>query len=248
MDSSLSLSQEPTKAPLYQQVKDAVVERILDGQWPEGSKVPSENEMTQSLGVSRMTINRALRELTAEGWLDRVQGAGSFVAGPRPQSAVLSIQSIAAEIQARGHRHSSELHLLRQEPARRLEAAKLGIAPGHPLFHSVILHRENGVPVQLEDRFVNPASAPDYLEQDFNSLTPYDYLIATAPLRDAEHTIRAVIPRARECKLLQIEAATPCLVLERRTWSGEHAVTWAIFTHPGNRYQLGGHFKGQGSS
>src|SRR3989337_2601956 len=75
--------------PLYQQVKDYIVGRILAGDWPEGSRVPSENELTREQEVSRMTVHRALRELTAEGWLERVQGAGTYVAPPKPQSEVL---------------------------------------------------------------------------------------------------------------------------------------------------------------
>src|SRR3546814_15779796 len=63
-----------------------IVTRILGGDWPEGNRVPSENELTRELSVSRMTVHRALRELTTEGWLERVQGAGTFVAPPKPQS------------------------------------------------------------------------------------------------------------------------------------------------------------------
>src|SRR3546814_5695983 len=84
-----------------------IVTRILGGDWPEGNRVPSENELTRELSVSRMTVHRALRELTTEGWLERVQGAGTFVAPPKPQSEVLDIRNIAEEIAARGHRHSA---------------------------------------------------------------------------------------------------------------------------------------------
>ncbi len=73
--------------PLYQQVKDYVVGRILAGHWPEGGRLPSENEPTGALGVSRMTAHRALRDLSAEGWLTRVRGDGTYVAEAKPQSA-----------------------------------------------------------------------------------------------------------------------------------------------------------------
>src|SRR3546814_19668521 len=85
----------PADPPLYQQVKDYIVGRILAGDWPEGARVPSENELTREQEVSRMTVHRALRELTAEGWRQRVQGAGTYVAPPRPPSEVLAIRNIA---------------------------------------------------------------------------------------------------------------------------------------------------------
>ncbi len=233
-------------APLYQRVKEVVVARIIAGDWAEGSKGPSENEVTRSLGVSGMTVHRALRELTSDGWIERIKGAGSFVAGAKPQSAVLAIKSIADEITARGNRHSAELHLLRRERAAPFEAGQLQIDAGAPLFHSIIVHRENGVPIQLEDRYVNPAAAPDYLAQDFTAITPYDYLVAAAPITDAEHTIIAVTPKERERRLLDMAEHAPCLLLRRKTWSGKTAVTWALLYHPGDRYRLGGRFQGPG--
>lgn len=232
--------------PLYQQVKDYIVGRILAGDWAEGSRVPSENELTAELSVSRMTVHRALRELTAEGWLARVQGAGTYVAPPKPQSEVLAIRNIAEEIRARGHDHSAEVHLLRREKARALDAKLLGLARGDAVFHSVIVHRENGQPVQLEDRYVNPAAAPDYLAQDFTAITPHQYLQDTAPVSEAEHVVMAVMPAAAERKLLAMKPGEPCLLLRRQTWSAGVPVTWARLLHPGERYRLGGRFTAQG--
>ncbi len=238
----MTLSQSQSSSPAYQQVKDHILEQILKGDWPEGQRVPSENELTRLLGFSRMTVNRALRELTAEGWLTRTQGAGTFVAESRPQSAVLDIRNIADEIRERGHEHAAEIYLLRAETAGPAEAGFLGLEEGREIFHSLILHFEDGRPVQLEDRFVNPAAAPDYLEQDFRSITPYEYLVKAAPLSEAEHVIQAIQPDAETARLLSISPQAPCLLLKRRTWSGENSVTYARLIHPGDRYQLWGRF------
>jgi len=228
--------------PLYQQVKDYIVSRILNGDWPENARVPSENRLTAELKVSRMTVHRALRELTAEGWLERTQGAGTFVAPPKPQSDVLAIRNIAEEIEARGHLHSAGVIFLRRERARALEAKLLGLERGAALFHSLIVHTENGQPVQLEDRYVNPAAAPDYLNQDFTAITPYAYLTQAAPITEAEHVVMAAMPSDEERQLLDMKPGTPCLLLRRQTWSGELPVTWALLLHPGDSYRLGGRF------
>ncbi len=233
--------------PLYQQVKDYIVGRIVAGDWPEETKVPSENELTRELKVSRMTVHRALRELTAEGWLERMQGAGTFVAPPKPQSDILAVRNIAEEIQARGHRHSTEVLFVRRERARALEAKLLGLERGEPLFHSLIVHRENGLPVQLEDRYVSPRAAPDYMEQDFTAITPHKYLMQAAPISEAEHLVMAVMPSTEERKLLDMKAGEPCLLLRRQTWSGGLPVTCARLLHPGERYRLGGRFAGEKS-
>ena len=127
--------------------------------------MPSEAELVAHFGVSRMTVNRALRELQAEGLVDRVQGVGTFAAQLHRVSSTLTIRDLHEEIVARGHRHHAEVHLAREERAPRELAQQLGLAAGAPVFHTLIVHHENGVPLQCEDRYVNPACAPDYLER-----------------------------------------------------------------------------------
>lgn len=61
-------------APLYARVKQMIVSQIQSGAWPPHHRVPSESELVSQLGFSRMTINRALRELTSDGLLVRMQG------------------------------------------------------------------------------------------------------------------------------------------------------------------------------
>ncbi len=84
--------------PLYLQVKNLISRRIQSGRWSPESRIPSENELVASLGISRMTVNRALRELTAEGLLVRRRGAGTFVAPRESQFALLEVRNIAEEI------------------------------------------------------------------------------------------------------------------------------------------------------
>ena len=95
--------------PLYAKVKDHILENIRSGAWEAGRRVPSENELVESFGISRMTANRALRELTAEGFLSRVPGVGTFVKEAPALSSLMELRNIAEEIAQRGHRYSSRL-------------------------------------------------------------------------------------------------------------------------------------------
>ncbi|WP_119458244.1 histidine utilization repressor [Rhodospirillaceae bacterium SYSU D60014] len=226
--------------PLYQQVKSFILGRIADGALVQGDQVPSEHELTRDLGVSRMTAHRALRELTAEGVLRRVQGVGTFVAEAKPQSELLEIRNIAEEIAARGHRYAARVIWLRRERAGAAVAAALDQPAGMTIFRSLLVHCENDLPVQLEDRYVNPDFAPDYLQQDFTAITPYAYLTALGPLDAAEHVIEAIRPNPETRHLLRIRANEPCLLLQRRTWSRGLVVSRAHLTHPGSRYRLAG--------
>src|SRR5690606_37456750 len=106
---------ERSALPLYRQIKNLIVSRIRSGEWAPGGQIPSESELVRTLNVSRMTANRALRELTAEGYLVRVQGVGTFVAKETPQGALVEIRSISDEIRECGGMHSCNVLILREE-------------------------------------------------------------------------------------------------------------------------------------
>lgn len=226
--------------PLYKQVKEHIVTRILAGDWPQGQRLPSENQLTGDLGISRMTAHRALRELTNEGWLTRVQGAGTFIAEAKPQSALMEIRNIREEIAERGRTHACVVALLSQEDANAEVAHALEIDPGAPVYHSLLVHKEGKQPVQVEDRHVNPAFAPNYLEQDFAHETAFEYLGQLGPLDTAEHIIEAVLPNETNRRLLHCRADEPCLLLTRRTWSNGLVVSRVRQMYAGSRYRLAG--------
>ena len=243
MSSRTKTSHEPGAGDLqalYAKVKQMFVTRINDGDWRPGDRLPSENELVRDLGVSRMTINRALRELSIEGVIVRTKGVGSFVAEAKPYAELLEVRNIADEIAQRGHRYKALVVLVATELATPKVAQALGVGPATPVFHSVIVHHENDLPVQLEDRFVNPAAAPDYLDHDFTATTPNAVLSIAAPLTKAEHIVEAVLPTAWECRLLAISEAEPCLLIQRRTWSNDVSVSTARLLYPGARYRLRG--------
>jgi GntR family histidine utilization transcriptional repressor len=229
--------------PIYAGLKQMILDRIRDGEWAANARVPSENELVAAFGVSRMTANRALRELATEGVLVRVQGVGSFVAERKGHSALFEVRNIADEITERGHRHRARVVVLQAEAASLEVSDALQLPDGAAVFHSVLAHFENDVPVQVEDRFVNPAAAPDYLAQDFTRTTPNAYLTRLLPLAEAEHVVEATLPRPWECKLLSIARTEPCLSIRRRTWSGDMTVTLVRLLSPGSRYRLQGRFQ-----
>lgn len=234
--------QANTPAPFYEKVKQAISHQIATGVWRPHDRIPSEAELVAQFGFSRMTINRALRELTDEGLLVRLQGVGTFVAEPKGQSALFEIRSIADEIASRNHQHRCEVLLLEETQANAVQAVALNVKEGTLIFHSLMLHYENDVPVQIEDRCVNATLVPDYLQQDYTVTTPHAWLSQVAPLTEGEHIVEAVRATPQECELLRIKEHDPCLLIHRRTWSASHIVSHARLLFPGNRYRLQGHF------
>ncbi|MGI9220005.1 MAG: histidine utilization repressor [Woeseiaceae bacterium] len=229
--------------PRYQQLKEMIIERISSGELRPLDRVPSENELVESMRVSRMTANRALRELNDEGYVERIAGRGTFVADMRSRSHALEVHNIADEIAQRGHSHSSEVVRTSRQRARGELARALHVDPGTDVFHLLLVHFENTVPVQVEDRHVLADFAPDCLQQDFTKVTPSAYLTGISPLAEAEHLVRASVPNAAIRQQLQMGEAEPSLVILRRTWSQGRPVTLARLHHPGSRYELTGHYR-----
>ncbi|USH03953.1 histidine utilization repressor [Grimontia kaedaensis] len=226
------------KSPRFQQIKDFLIEKIESQEWPVGAKVPTEAELCEQFSVSRMTVNKAVRDLVNEGWLERTPRLGTFVCQRKAESPLMDIRNIAEEISGRGQAHHSEIISLRKIRAPEDVAMRLGIMLGSDVFKSEIVHFADEVPIQVELRWVNPAFAPDYLKQDFSAITPNQYLVSNCPLGTIEHTVEAILPPVHIAKLLQIETTQPCLLLHRRTWSENQLVSAALLYHPGNRYKL----------
>ena len=228
----------PQAAARYLQVKDFILERIAGGTLRAGERVPSENELTRTLTVSRMTANRALRELAADGVLVRVAGVGTFVAEQRVHAHPLEVRNIADEIRARGHEYRVKVLALDSVSASRELAERCGVKPGAQLDYSLLTHFEDAAPLQVEERYVNPQVAPGYLRNDFSRTTPHEFLIRVAPLQRAEHIVRALVPERRIRRLLRLEAGEACLLIMRRTFSHGRIASVADLYHPGSRYEL----------
>ncbi|MEN9728650.1 MAG: hypothetical protein RL434_3016 [Pseudomonadota bacterium] len=228
--------------PSFARVKRYLKQGLAEQRWPPGTRMPSEAQLVAQFGISRMTVGRALKELQSEGLIDRVQGVGSFAAALHRVSSTLTIRDLQEEIEARGHRHRAEVHHQAVERAGRDLASQLGLSASSPVFHTRIVHFENDQPLQCEDRYVNPACAPGYIDQDFSRITPTRYLFRHTALWRAQYTIESALPTFQEARLLRIRRADPCLIMVRRTFTRDAVITLARLVHPGGRYQLSGEF------
>lgn len=236
--------------PRFEVIKSHVLNKINKGQWKPGDAVPSENQLAERFSVSRMTARRALSELTESGVLERIKGAGSFVAERLPTGSLLSIRNIADEILERGHTHNAEVLKLASQTVTEQNRHLLALPVDTKIWYSRVLHYENGTPIQLEDRFVNADLVPDYLTQDFTQQTPSAYLSQISPLSEADHWVEAVLLPTELRQHLDMPKSQPCLKISRRTYSqrlssagkkSAQVVNFAYLYHPGDRYRLGGH-------
>lgn len=230
------------EGPLHAQIRRAVAAAILSGRIPPGGRVPSEAELMRLFGASRMTVHRAISDLAAEGLVRRNRRAGTVATRDARGRAVFEIWDIGAEVRRSGGDYRFELLSRRLRGAGAEEARRLGVAPGAPVLAVATRHLSDGVPVQMEERLVNLAAAPDAAAERFRDTPPGRWLLDHVPWTEAEHAISAENAPARIAARLCIAAGAACLVVERRTWNGQMPVTFARLWHPGARHRLVGRF------
>ncbi|GAB2711743.1 histidine utilization repressor [Halomonas garicola] len=224
--------------PLYLQIQQHLLEKIQSGNWAAEHQIPPEEQLARDFGVSRMTANKAIHDLVQQGYLVRQAGVGTFVTDHKAESSLVEVHNIADEVRNRGHEYSCDVLIVEAKSADDEVSLRLGVRLSTRVFHTLILHYENGIPIQLEDRYVNPRHAPRYLETDFHQQTPNEVLVEACPITDVEHVVEAMLVDPETAALLDIDAQQPCLQLIRRTWSGEQLISYARLTHPGDRYKL----------
>lgn len=218
---------------LHRRIGADIERRILSGEWPPGARVPTEAELQAEYGCARMTVSKALTDLSARGLILRRRRAGSVVARPPVHSAVLDIPDIAAEIEARGMAYGYEL-LERSERAATDEEAWLG----GRVVALACMHRADGAPFALERRLIGLKATPEATDERFETVSPGGWLLKRAPWTEAEHRIAAVAADRETALRLDLAPGEACLKLERRTWADGLGVTWAWQTFPGQAYDL----------
>lgn len=201
--------------------------------------MPSERELGQQFGLSRMTVRQALDALVQEGRLYRVPGRGTFVAQPKFVMP-LQLTSFTEDMRARGQ-VAGAVDLGRSEvPASAALAASLELEPGAPLLVIERLRTADGEPMAIERAHLPASLAPGLLDHPLSDSSLY------AVLRDryglvleaGEQTIEAVAATVTDGDLLHVPRGSPVLRLVRRSFADGRPVEHVLSTYRGDRYQL----------
>ena len=211
------------------------VRSLVSGMSP-GSPAPSERELVAQFGVARMTVRQAMDALVVEGLLERIPGKGTFVARPRRTSSVIT--SYTEEMARRGWLAESITLLARREQAGPGVARALNLTEGDPVIHWKRLRRADGVPMCIEDAFLNEVLLPGFLQNGMPT-SLYDALDQRG-LRPtwAEDSINADVSHAEEATHLEIEPGAAVLRHSRRALNGEKVVEVSRSVFRADRFTL----------
>ena len=243
MSARRSLPPASGAASLHQQILADIESRILSGEWPPGHRIPFEHELTAKYGCSRMTVSKALTQLAGAGLIERRRKAGSFVRGRIRNRRCSKFRTCAPR-----SKRSAWPIAMRSSPAARERASRADRTVFEVASTDMVLalrcrHDAAHQPFCLEERLINLSAAPEAADEPFASDSPGAWLVERVPWTSAEHRIRAGATRGETARALKIAEGAPCLVIERRTWSGDTPVTHVTLTYPGEAHELVARFK-----
>ncbi len=205
--------------PLYYQLMQELRHRIEEGEWKPGDLIPSERELSETYGISRMTVRQALAELVDAGLLVRDQGRGTFVAKPRMRRQLTRLTSFTEDMRARGKRPGAQLVRAELAPSRPNVAEILQIGVGEQVVVVERLRLADGEPVAIECSHLHFGGCEAILWEDLSG-SLYRLLherFGLAPTR-AREELEAGACNARDARLLGVRRGAPVLRIRRRTF------------------------------
>lgn len=224
---------------LHERLITEIRDKIVSGEWAPGYRVPFETDMAADHGVSRMTMNKVLTQLTREGYLERRRKLGTVVAMPRLQSATMKVANVSDEVASAGHAYSfktltTQLRKASADDRRRLR----GDAAIKKIRAVETLHFADAAPFCYERRIINATAVPAAEGADFDETPVGAWLLTQIPWSAARHTIRAVTPPAEVARALKVRKTTACLEIERLTEFQAAPITFALLTYPGELHEV----------
>lgn len=218
----------------YREIKQIVLDRIQSRVWGPDCLLPNETELAEEFSSTRTTVNRALRELAEEGFLERKRKAGTRVLNAPVRKAQFAIPLVRDEVAATGAAYRYALVEQRSVPAPAWISARLGLGQEQDVLHVRCMHYAGNAPFQYEVRWIISNSIPEVLDADFSQSGPNDWLVQKVPFSNLELSFMAARADQTAAEFLDAATGDPLFTAERITWLRGQPVTLArLYFAPG---------------
>jgi GntR family histidine utilization transcriptional repressor len=227
---------------VYRQLERALREAIASGRWHPGFRLPSEHDLMRVLGISRMTVNRALSAIADDGLVVRRRRAGTTVAPQTMVHAAVAIADIRSEMAGSGKSYGFRLARRMTRRASSADRERLGVRAGTRILALSGVHLGDGEPEIAEERLINASMVPQALDTSFDAAPPGTWLLEKVPWTRAAFAISAAVADRDAVDVLGVDERSAVLIQERRTWRGPTPVTWVRLTFRSDRHKISGTF------
>jgi GntR family transcriptional regulator len=213
-----------SRLPLYAQVEEALSGRILRGELPAGSQLPSEESLIEEFGVSRTTIRTTIQSLVQSGFVEIRRGRGTFVAQPKLTQELTELTGFVEDMQVLGRKATARVLGKSVVKASDIVARKLALRPGESVVQIHRVRLADGVPLSFDETYLpedlgRKIMADDLATEPIFSLLEQRY---NTPLREAEYQLEASIASPAVAIALNISVGSPVFLIERTSYSAAH--------------------------
>lgn len=226
--------------PLWHQAELSMRELIERGEWGAGSQIPNEDRLCDMLGISRITVRHALRNLEEAGFLRREHGRGTFVRSATVVAGVRGLTSFTDEMKSMALSAGTRLLNARRLPADTQVAEALEIVVGEPVVQLRRLRLGNGMPIGLQTSHLPEARVPGLYEDATNIQSLYGWLkehCGIAPVK-AKEVYRVGRVAEADAELIQQTAGTPAFEVERIASDVRGPFEYTVSTMRADRYEI----------
>jgi GntR family transcriptional regulator len=225
--------------PRYYQLKEIMREKIASGEWKPGDLIPSERELGEKYGISRMTARQAITDLVNEGLFYREQGKGTFVSHRKVTQQLMRLTGFTEDIRARGQLPGTKVLSASMRPADETTAERLRIKPQEMIFYLQRLRLADGEPLALELSQLHFPGCERLLEENLQENSLYRLLETQygLPLMEAEQELEAGLAGNEESQLLKVPSGSAVLFIRRTTYTDRNQpIEYARSVYRGNKY------------
>lgn len=238
-----------SQMPLYMQIHAKLREQIDANDLEAGAAVPSERELAEVYGVSRMTARQALNELKTDGLVYQERGIGTFVAKRKLDVHTRNLIGFTEEMKSRGLRPSSRILLARREKANKETAVDLGVEIGEEVFHFQRLRLADDSPLAFENAYLPAKRFADLDKMDLEKNSLYSLLEEHygIEMHHAEEILEATAATKEIAAYLGIKSKSPLLVVHRVVFSAANLAVESVRTfYRADRYRATFHLTKNG--
>ncbi len=227
--------------PAYLQLRKALENAIADGTLRAGQALPSERDLAQRLGLSRMTVRRAFEELAELGLVEQRQGSGTYVKSKALEQVLDRVLGFTDEVRGLGFAPGAQLLGAGPAQADAVVALALQLTAGTPVLRIARLRTADGSPLAVQSAHLSPDLGElrlAELERQGSLYRCIQQQFGIRPAR-ARQTVGARLPTGKECRLLGIDRSTPVLEQERTTYGVDgRPFEFVRSAYRGDRYRM----------
>ena len=210
--------------PLYIQIAEGLISQIESGELAPGDRLPAERELSEKLGVNRMTLRRALQVLEAQGVILRKHGIGTYIAEPKIDRRVDTVFRFTTGMQSRGYTPGTRLISLEEIFLDAALAHQLALPVVAPAYQIRRLRTINQEPVLLESYTIPAGRFPGLAKHDLEGRSIYEIMESEygITIARARQSFEPVVASQFEADLLQVRPGAPLMLEKRLSYDQEN--------------------------